>query len=223
VTVRYNPAMPKHVVRPGECLTVIARQYGFLDYRTVYEHPDNQDLRKKRPDPNILFPGDVVAIPQRKEKSVSVSTGQSHRFRVLVPKKELQLKLLDDEGKPIANEPYVLEVDGEPPLEGKQTDGEGVLKERVPLSRGGATLTLRGRELRLRFGGLNPLRDCPSNDVSGVQGRLQNLGYNPGPVSGVLGERTRIAIAIFQSDEGLEMTGEPDEKTVSKLEEVYGC
>ncbi|MBN1207998.1 MAG: peptidoglycan-binding protein [Myxococcaceae bacterium] len=215
--------MPKHVVRPGECLTTIARQYGFLDYRTVYEHPDNEALRQKRPNPNILFPGDVVAIPERKAKSVSVSTGQVHRFQIVVPKKELSLQLQDHKGEPLANEPYVLEVDGEPPTEGKQTDGDGKLKERVPLARAGATLTIRGRTMRLRFGALNPLRDCPKDDVSGLQGRLRNLGYNPGPADGILGPQTRAALAVFQVDEGLDMTGEPDEQTLGKLEERYGC
>lgn len=221
--MRYTRPMPKHVVRPGECLTMIARQYGFLDYRTVYEHPDNEALRQKRPNPNILFPGDVVAIPERKVKTASVPTGQEHRFRVIVPKKELHLQLQDHEGKPLANEPYILEVDGEEPIEGKQTDGEGKLRERVPLSRAGATLAIRGRTFRLRFGGLNPLRDCREDDVSGLQGRLRNLGYNPGNADGVLGLQTRTALAVFQADEGLDIMGEPDERTLSKLEERHGC
>ncbi len=215
--------MPKHVVRPGECLSTIARQYGFQDYRTVYEHPDNAALKRQRPNPNILFPGDVVMIPERKPKSVPVPTGQTHRFRVVIPKKELQLLIQDYEGKPLANEPYVLEVDGEEPIEGKQTDGSGKIKERVPIIRGGGTLTIAGRKLRLRFGGLNPLKDCPKGDVSGLQGRLRNLGYNPGAPDGVLGPQTRAALAVFQMDEGLDMTGEPDAQTLSKLEERHGC
>ena len=214
--------MPKHVVQPGECLARIARQYGFNDYRTVYEHPDNAELRQKRPNANILHPGDVVSIPARKPKSLSVPTGQVHRFQVVVPKKELHLKLLDQEGNPIANEPYVLTVDEEAPIEGKQTDGDGRLKERVPLSSAGATLEIKGRTLRLRFGQLNPLRDGPRDDVSGIQGRLRNLGYDPG-TDGKLGERTRLALAVFQLDEGLEMTGEPDEQTLAKLEQSHSC
>src|SRR5688572_3157893 len=113
--------MPKHVVQQGECLSTIAKRYGFPDYRTVYEHPDNAELRRKRPNPNLLFPGDVVAIPEPKVRTAAVATGQVHRFQVTLPKKELHLQLKDHEGKPIANEPYVLEVDGEPPVEGKQT------------------------------------------------------------------------------------------------------
>lgn len=215
--------MPKHVVRQGECLTTIARQYGFRDYRTVYQHPDNAGLRQKRPNPNILFPGDVVNIPERKVKTARVATGQVHRFQVIVPKKELHLQLRDNEGKPLANEPYVLEVDGEPPIEGKQTDGAGKIKERVPTSAAGAILSIKGRTLRLRFGALNPLRELPSGDVSGVQGRLSNLGYNVGPLNGVLSPLMRAALAVFQVDEGLPVTGEPDASTLSKLEQRHGC
>ncbi len=215
--------MPKHVVRPGECLSKIARQYGFLDYRTVYEHPDNKAFRQKRPNPNILFPGDVVMIPERKPKTAGVSSGKVHRFKVVVPKKEMHLQIQDHDGKPLANEPYVLEVDGEEPTEGEQTDGDGKLKARVSLAKGSAKLIIRGRVLRLRFGALNPLKDCKEGDVSGLQGRLRNLGYNPGTADGILGPQTRAALAVFQSDEGLDMTGEPDDQTLSKLEERHGC
>lgn len=216
--------MPKHVVQQGECLTTISKRYGFHDYRTVYEHPDNAELRRQRPNPNILHPGDVVAIPERKVKTVSIATGKVHAFQVVVPKKELRLQLKDHEGQPLANEPYVLEVDGEEPIEGKQTDGSGLLKERVPLSRAGANLTIRERTLRLRFGGLNPLKDSPKkDDITGIQGRLRNLGYNPGPVDGRLGRQTRAALAVFQADEGLEVTSDPDAATLSKLEERHGC
>jgi hypothetical protein len=214
--------MPKHVVRQGECLSGIARQYGFNDYRTVYEHPDNAALKKQRPNPNILHPGDVVAIPSRKAKSASISTGKVHRFQVVLPKKELHLRLLDPEGQPLAHEPYVLTVGDEPPIEGKQTDGDGRLKERVALSHAGATLELKGRTLRLRFGQLNPLRQGPQNDFSGLQERLRSLGYTPGN-DGALGDKTRMALAVFQIDEGLEVTGEPDEQTLNKLEQRYTC
>lgn len=212
----------KHLVRPGECLVTIARQYGFNDYRTVFDHPDNAALKKTRPNPNILHPGDVVAIPDRKLKTAKIETGQMHRFTVVLPKKELHLRLHDAEGKPLANEPYVLEVDGEPPVEGKQTDGDGILKERVPVGRAGANLTIRERTLRLRFGQLNPTRDCPEDDLSGVQSRLRNLGYDAGSPGEPRGLLLRSALATFQADEGLEVTGEPDEPTRQKLEKIHG-
>ncbi|WP_224366429.1 peptidoglycan-binding domain-containing protein [Hyalangium versicolor] len=213
----------KHIVRPGECLTKIAWQYGFADYKTVYEHASNAELRKKRPNPNILHPGDEVSIPDPTPKKASVSTGKMHRFQVRRPKKMLSLKLRDHEGQPLANEPYVLELDGEPELIVAQTDGEGGLQHFVPLSCTQAVLTLRDRTLRLRLGYLNPARDAPQDDVSGVQARLRNLGYHIPRQDGLLDPATRAALAVFQADEGLDFTGEPDATTLNKLEERHGC
>lgn len=55
----------EHVVRQGECLSAIAKRYGFASYRIIYDHPDNAELRRARPNPNLLFPGDVIVIPDR--------------------------------------------------------------------------------------------------------------------------------------------------------------
>jgi hypothetical protein len=47
--------------------------------------------------------------------------------------------------------------------------------------------------------------------VASVQLRLDALGYDPGPVDGVMGPRTAGAIGGFQRDSGLAETGEIDE------------
>lgn len=55
--------MPEHTVKAGECLSSIAASYGFRDYRTICDHPSNAAFRAKRPNPNLIYPGDVVMIP----------------------------------------------------------------------------------------------------------------------------------------------------------------
>ena len=45
-----------HTVVQGEHLSRIAKQYGFTDYRVIWEHRRNAALRGKR-NPNVLFPG----------------------------------------------------------------------------------------------------------------------------------------------------------------------
>jgi hypothetical protein len=45
-------------------------------------------------------------------------------------------------------------------------------------------------------------------EIRAVQQRLAELGYDPGEVDGMMGSRTREAVAAFQSDMGLERTGE---------------
>jgi len=49
------------------------------------------------------------------------------------------------------------------------------------------------------------------------QKRLIELGYNPGPTDGILGEKTRASILKFQQDQGLSITGSFDPDTKVKL------
>jgi hypothetical protein len=46
-----------------------------------------------------------------------------------------------------------------------------------------------------------------SSVIASVQEELQDKGYSPGPADGVMGSRTRSAIAEFQEDRGLAVTG----------------
>lgn len=46
-----------------------------------------------------------------------------------------------------------------------------------------------------------------SNQISAVQKKLAQLGYDPGPADGVLGPQTTEAIKQFQRDNGLEDDG----------------
>ena len=43
--------------------------------------------------------------------------------------------------------------------------------------------------------------------VSVLQGRLQDLGYSPGPVDGIFGPRTEAAVKAFQRDRGIAVDG----------------
>jgi uncharacterized protein len=54
-------------------------------------------------------------------------------------------------------------------------------------------------------------------EVRWVQQTLKNLGYDPGPVDGVMGARTRGAIIAFQTDIGVAPTGVIDEVLVAQL------
>lgn len=52
-----------HTVRAGETLSSIARRYNIASWREIYWHDVNKDFRRKRPNENLIFPGDVVIIP----------------------------------------------------------------------------------------------------------------------------------------------------------------
>jgi LysM repeat protein len=64
-----------YTVRSGDTLTAIAARHGFASWREIYYHPDNEPFRKKRPNPDKIFPGDVLIIPGRPGDSVPVPAG----------------------------------------------------------------------------------------------------------------------------------------------------
>jgi N-acetylmuramoyl-L-alanine amidase len=51
------------VVKKGDNLSSIARANGLKNWRSIYNHQDNKAFRKKRPDPNLIYPGDVIWLP----------------------------------------------------------------------------------------------------------------------------------------------------------------
>ncbi len=57
----------------------------------------------------------------------------------------------------------------------------------------------------------------PDRVIVEVQTQLQRDGYYAGGVDGVLGPRTRRAIALFQADHGLAVTASVDEPTLETL------
>jgi peptidoglycan hydrolase-like protein with peptidoglycan-binding domain len=62
----------------------------------------------------------------------------------------------------------------------------------------------------------------PISDLSvrAAQLYLTYLGFHPGPVDGVAGERTLSALAQFQAQSGLQQTNTVDEATVARLREA---
>ena len=77
--------MTSHIVQKGENLSQIAKQYQLNDWRLIYNHPSNAAFRERRPNPNLILPGDKLFIPPRENKTVTVRTGQMHRFVVQGP------------------------------------------------------------------------------------------------------------------------------------------
>jgi putative peptidoglycan binding protein len=57
----------------------------------------------------------------------------------------------------------------------------------------------------------------PDEIIANVQAVLQQLGYYPYEVDGVLGPATEAAIANYQRDYGLSVTGAIDQPTVMSL------
>jgi hypothetical protein len=201
--------MKKHVVQPGDCMESIAHANGFL-LETLWEHPDNRELKVARKDPNALISGDEVVIPDKQSKWESVSTGCLQKFRVKDKVSLLRIELLE-EGKVCANEKYKVLFD-ERELSG-QTDDQGVLEIVVPPSVKRARLIVgEGKEeYELHIGSMIPV-----DNTEGIQMRLANLGYYAGETDGVWNEETEKAVMMrFRLEHGL---GDSEEEFKEKLQ-----
>jgi Putative peptidoglycan binding domain len=214
--------MPKqHIVSPGECLSRIAHQYGFYDYLTIYEDAGNVEFRRKRPNPNLIHPGDVIVIPDIQEKTESRSTGNKHIFTVKRTRRYVRLRLHYHDGQPIAATPYKFTC-GAQVLTG-QTDGNGMLEKEVPRDAETAQVEIAGFTWTVKIAHLNPMDNTPDEGVSGYQSRLRNLGYDTGPIDGVAGKRTARAVRVFQADyPPLKVDGICGPQTQAKLKEIHG-
>lgn len=207
--------MKTHRVKTGESLPLIAQRYGFNLWETIYNAPENAELKEKRPNPYVLYAGDEVIIPDKEIGEESVPTDQRHKFKVLGKRSIFRLVLRDDDGDPIADEPWVLHIREFYDQNGT-TATNGLIEAKVPDNATKGILETLGDEFILQFGQLNPV-----TRITGIQQRLNNLGYAAGAVDGDVGKKTRKALLAFQAKEDLETTGEPDEDTRKKLLELH--
>lgn len=209
--------MPDYKIKQGDCLSSIAQRYG-LKWEKVWNHPKNSNLKEKRKNPNVLYPGDMLFIPEKEEKQESGATEQKHRFKVKGVPSKLILVLKDEEDKPRANVSYTLEIDGQ--LFSDKTDGSGKLEHSIPPNAKKGKLTIEGgpEEYSLQLGNIDPI-----TEITGIQARLNNLGFYLGPVDGKMNPDTTEAIKFFQTEHGLKVNGETDQATRDKLLKEHGC
>lgn len=213
----------KHTVEQGECMASIAALHGFKNWRLIYDDPANQVLRERRPNPNLLFPRDEVVIPDKQTKLETAATGARHTFHVRTPVlRRLRLIVRDHLGAPIKNAQYSLQIDAATTPIAGVTDADGTLAETIPASAKEATLTVGDLVWKLAIAALNPIAKTLDKGVSGAQGRLSNLGYDPGKIDGILGPKTIAAVKRFQKDEKMDPTGALDAATFAALEKAHG-
>jgi hypothetical protein len=204
-----------YIVQPGDCMESIAAAHG-LFWQTLWDHPDNADLKRARGDPNVLLAGDRVTIPEKRPKEYSGATEQRHKFRRKGVPGRLQLTLMKGD-RPRANEAYTLEIGGK--LLSGTTDGGGKLDVHIPPGAQVGRLTIGESrdQYVLNLGHIDPV-----DSVAGVQGRLKNLGLYSGPVDGKMSAATGAAITAFQARNDLSVTGEMDQATRDKLKQAHG-
>jgi len=208
-------AYKKYIVKQGDCISSIAFKYGFFP-DTIWNDSKNSKLKQDRKDPNVLLPGDEVYIRDKEEKEESCASEERHSFRRKgVPEIfNIQFKINDE---PRANEAYVLDIDGE--LSEGQTDENGIAEIWIPPNAKKGKISFRdtGEEYELELGELDPI-----TEISGVQQRLQNMGFYEGPIDGKMSEELEQAIRIIQERNDLEPTGKLDETTRDMIQEEHG-
>jgi len=208
--------MASHRVSQGECLSSIADRYGFF-WQTLWEHPDNASLHEGGRHPNMLRPGDVVFIPEKRVTKHVRPTGARHRFQKRGVPARLRVELMRG-GEPRANEAFTLEIDGVFALQGVTGPNGAVEAPISPTARHAQIVVGEGVNetvYEIVLGSLDPMES-----LFGVQARLMNLGFDCS-MSGSLDESTRGALRAFQSVHRLPVTGEADDATQDKLRSLH--
>jgi hypothetical protein len=210
--------MIKHSVQQGDCVSSIAEQYGFY-WETIWNDPGNAQLKQLRRDPNVLLPGDVLVVPDRRLREESRPTDAKHSFvRKGVPAK-VKLRLVNLHQEPRPGLAYIADIDGE--VRSGASDSDGYIEFTVKPSARKILLTIddngRQEKYQVPLGHLDPIKEA-----AGVRKRLANIGFVCGPESGSLIDGTREALRAFQTQMDLPATGEADDATCAKLQEVHG-
>lgn len=214
--------MPMYTVVQGDCLSSIAHQYGFADWRTIYNHGSNAAFRQKRPNPNVIFPGDEIFIPDTENRTEDAPTDSWTEFKIDNQKTFLRVRMMDGNNAAFSGKKFELDVNGT--IQEGTTGGDGMIEKEIPADATEAKLTVwfdndktkPGVVWNLHMGHLDP-----GDQMSGVQARLKNLGYDPGPVDGVIGPLTRAALSGFQFSQNLTVSGNADTATKNKLKELH--
>lgn len=204
-----------HTVVAGECFHSIAAATGHF-WETLWEHPQNRDVRLKRGSPHVLLPGDSVFVPPIEPKQIHAATDSLHRFVLKGIPIDFELKILNA-NKPRAGVPYTISIEDRL-AEGKVPE-DGILRLRIKPSDRTGWLVLRpsGREeekYTLDFGHLDP-----AHSPSGAKARLRNMGFLSSDDSE---EVFAEALECFQQWLSLPVTGTLDDETAKRLTEEHG-
>jgi hypothetical protein len=211
--------MPFHDVQQGETLLGLAAANGLESWKDILDRPENAELKKKRTDPGLLKAGDRVFIPNREMRHEASAVDAKHTFKVSPPKAWIRLAVKDAAGEAYAGKKYELAVAGK--TVSGNLPADGLIEQAVPVDTTAGTLTVWiadgiSQVWELRIGHMDP-----ADEVSGVQARLNNLGFDCGEPDGVEDEETQAAVRAFQVLTGLESTGAIDDALRQKLQSFY--
>jgi protocatechuate 3,4-dioxygenase beta subunit len=204
-----------YTVKQGDHIASIAADAGFVSWKTIWDDGKNASIKAKR-NPNVLYPGDVIEIPERQKREESAPTGEYSTFQTVGDPVQLKIVVLDWAGNPVVDTELDIELDGGEKI---KTAGDGsVTKKTVdPLGQREGTLRVQGHELGLKLGHLDPVEE-----FSGQVWRLNNLGYRAGEPADAGDMDFKSAVEEFQCDYSLTVDGICGPQTQGKLKDVHG-
>ncbi len=196
---------------------MIVKKYNFGDSNAIWDLPENAELKELRKDPQTLLPGDKVFIPDKEVKEVDAPCETLHRFVRKKDKLMVRIKVTDFDGEAVKDTDCQLYIESN--FFNLKTDAEGMIEHEVPPDAASGKLVIPSLnlEIPLLIGHLDP-----EDEGSGWKERLINLGYYWGTVDDNDELRLRYALEEFQCDYGLKESGEFDNATKAKLEEIHG-
>lgn len=202
----------EYTVSQGDCISSIAAQNGLSSWKLIWDDPANAALKERRKDPNVLYPGDVLTIPDKQPKQESRGVDAKHTFKMKEQPTKIKVRLLLDD-QPRSGLNYELRVDGRT-LTGATT-GAGLVEEEIPPTATTGILTITegtSQEIyELAFGTLDPI-----DTESGLRGRLNSLGFD---ASGDLAP----AVQAFQTKENMTpANGVINDALRNKVKEKFG-
>jgi hypothetical protein len=215
-----KPAPKVHVVKEHERMSSIADLYGFKDYHALYM-AQTQEFRDKRPNPEILMPGDNITLVEKVDAKLPAKDKTKLKYEDDTALPEIRIHLQIG-GKPFAKKDLTI-VYQLPHAPGGMyagkvtTDDKGIAKFKIDPRV--AWMYLYSDKPKVRFAlDLGTLR--PAAEAGGVEQRLDNLGYRVrvGPIGASVGpaakeaqERlVKKAVQRFQEDHSQYPNGKVD-------------
>jgi hypothetical protein len=212
--------MPTHTIKAGENLILLAAKNGLDSWEKILNDPQNASHKEKSDDPCVINTGDAIFIPDKTLKQQPSAIDNTHPFKIKRPKGWLRLAVKDADGAPFSGKKYDLYVEGVKAA-GTLPD-DGVIEVAISITATNGTLKVWPDESEqpvtwdLMIGHKNPL-----TEISGVQQRLNNLGFECGEPDGVVDDDTTAAVKAFQARIGVETTGTIDDDLRTKLKAYY--
>lgn len=207
----------QHTVEKGECMATIAKRFGFLNWKTIYDDPKNASFREDNPDPTCIQPGSSLYIPDKKRETVKAAGRPKVTFVAKKPELYFTVMLIDHQNRPLSDIPYTLTI-GEQQYSGNTVGG--YIEHAITVDDKEGELSIRPYEefpdwivaCKFQLGHLDT-----AESVAGHQQRSHHKRNYTGPPDGNADSATKAAICRLQIANNMAPDGSATPKTAALL------